>query len=139
MESTKQTEKARQEAREIAEQMDLMQLFNSVVHNKTRNGVSEKVLEERVEKLNACPSNKAPHQREETIMKDLTNIKVNEELFHHDIGVFVEKGRIIFSRSWFSYGISVYANGRIKGDMKKFTVAQINEIIRVRAEIMEDL
>jgi len=48
MESTKQTEKARQEAREMAEQMELMQLFNVVVHNKTRNGVLEKVLEERV-------------------------------------------------------------------------------------------
>ena len=69
-------------------------------------------------------------------MKDLTNIKVNEELFHYDIGVFVEKGRIIFRRGWFTSGIIIYPNGRINGNMKKFTVAQINEIIRVRAEIM---
>jgi hypothetical protein len=72
-------------------------------------------------------------------VKDLTQIKVNKELFHYDIGVITDKNKIYFSRGWFSYGISVYANGRIKGDMKKFTVAQINEIIRVRAEIMEDL
>ena len=65
------------------------------------------------------------------------DIAIKQGLFHHSVGVLIYSDYIFFNRGWLSDGIKIYIDGRISGNMKKFTLAQVDEIIRVRQLLIE--
>ena len=62
-------------------------------------------------------------------------VDINGHLFKSDMYIQVGTHSISFKQSWYNSWVEIDRHGKIRGNMSQFSVAQTDEILRIRDKI----